>query len=295
MEPNLKDTGVSDFVEMPNLSIVMTVFNRLELTINCLERLFEQAGLDTSFQLQAVVVDDGSTDSTSEVLRSRFGSRVRVVSSSGGLFWSKGMALAQQTASSADPDFVVWLNNDVVLSPDAIVRLLATYESQQSPTIVVGAMMSPATGLTSYSGFRQVSSRPGHLRMIVPTDEPQLVDTLNGNLVLIPREIYATVGVVDDTFSHAYGDLDYGLRARRSGYSVVLAAGYFGECDRNPVDGTWEDTSLHKRARLNLLLSRKGLPIVSHVRFVKRYSPILWPAFVAVTYVKRCAKIAVGR
>lgn len=295
MEQNVTDNGVSDLVELPKLSIVMTVFNRLDLTIKCLERLFEQTGLRTSFQLHVVLVDDGSTDSTPEVLRSRFGSRVQVVSSSGGLFWSKGMALAQQTASSADPDFVVWLNNDVVLSHDAMDRLLATYHSQQRPAIVVGAMMSPATGLTSYSGFRQVSSRPGHLRMIVPTDKPQLADTLNGNLVLIPREIYATVGVVDDNFSHAYGDLDYGLRARRAGYSVILAAGYFGECDRNPVDGTWEDTSLRKRARLNLLLSRKGLPLGSHLRFVRRYSPILWPVFVVVTYVKRCARIAVGR
>lgn len=270
---------------------IMTVFNRIELTVQCLNDLFEQQGNGTHFILRVVMVDDGSTDSTQEIITRTFQDRVTVVRSSGDLFWSRGMALAESRAKSQYPDFILWLNNDIRLFSDAVLRLLQTNESFFRKAIVVGAMVSIPSGKTSYSGFSKLSSRPGHLQMVDPADEPRMVDTVNGNLVLISRDVFSTIGPIDTAFSHAYGDLDYGLRAKQAGFNVVLAAGYLGNCDRNPVQGTWEDTLLSRRQRLKLLFSRKGLPIRSHYHFVRKHSPLLWPLFLPITYLRRCLRI----
>jgi GT2 family glycosyltransferase len=203
------------------------------------------------------------------------------------------MHLAQLKAELASPDFLLWINDDVNLFSDSILRLLHEYYSQPD-SIVLGAMRSER-GETTYSGFRMRSSRPGDLELIEPTTTSQEVDTINGNLVLVPSSAYEALGTIDPRFSHGYGDWDYGLRARAFNINLILAPEYFGICERNPREGTWLDNSLSRRTRVDLLLSRKGLPIGSQARFARKHGGALWPVYVTATYLRAFGKIVVGR
>ena len=289
-------TNIETIIRRPitRFTAILTVYNRLELTKKCLETLFEQTR-KMRVQLSVVIVDDGSTDGTAEFLARTYPGDVRVINSDGHLYWSAGMALAESTARKTLPDALIWINNDVTFMPNALRTILKTAEELHWNSIVSGAMQNQSASSTTYSAFAKVSRNPGKLRLITPEDCRKRVDTVNGNFVLVPRSVYQRLGGIDKFFAHAYGDIDYGLRAGRLGIECWLAPGYLGVCDRNSNLRTWHDPTTPKYERLIDLFGRKGLPMKSHVRFVRRHGGHLWPLYVARTYGKAIVLILLGR
>lgn len=80
------------------IAVLLTCFNRVLKTINCLEALYAQQGLNIRFVVEIFLVDDGSTDGTSEAVSNKF-PEVIIIKGNGSLFWNKGMHLAWETAS----------------------------------------------------------------------------------------------------------------------------------------------------------------------------------------------------
>ena len=122
--------------------------------------------------------------------------------------------------------------------------------------------------------------------LVAPTDTPQVCDTMNGNVVLIPRSVYSVVGNMDHRFTHGGGDTDYGLRARSAGCQVYLALGHVGACSVNPRAGTFRDETLSRRERLRLVASPKGLPVSEWAALCRRHGGPLWPALALSPYVR---------
>jgi GT2 family glycosyltransferase len=270
----------------PQLRVValLACHNRKELTLRCLESFFSQSVAGSSAALEAVIVDDGSTDGTAEAVRASFAA-ARVVAGDGTLYWARGMQLAEANAISARPDYFLWLNDDVTLDADALDRLLGTAEAFPD-AIIAAALLDPDTGAVAYSGVVLGKWHPLRARLVEPGDHPVAVDTFNGNLVLVPRVVYERVGPIDGGFSHSQADFDFGLRAREAGFRVVLAAGAFGACRRGVRQGGFDDTTLSLGQRWRLVQSATGLPMRSHARYLRRHGGPLWPIFWAAPYVK---------
>ena len=267
-----------------NVVALLACHNRKDLTLRCLEAFFSQVFRATAPTLEAIVVDDGSTDGTGKAVQAKFGS-VRVIAGDGTLYWARGMQLAESFAIPERPDFLLWLNDDVTVDPDAVDRLLET-AAACSDAIVVGALLDPETRVVTYSGVVQSRWHPLRTRLVEPGDRPLEADTFNGNLVLVPRVACERVGSIDGGFAHGQADFDYGLRARQAGFRIVVAPGTFGNCRRGGQQGTFYDTSLSLRQRWQLVQSSTGLPMRSHARYLRRHGGRLWPLFWAAPYVK---------
>jgi GT2 family glycosyltransferase len=271
--------------------VVLTCFNRKAMTLACL-RALEDAAAAAGVELGAIVVDDASTDGTAPAVRQAF-AWADVVAGSGQLFWNRGMHLGFGRALQHRVDHYLWLNDDTVLGRDALQRLLSQAQLLRQrlgqPVIVVGATADDS-GRVSYGGsvaanrLKRLSYRP-----VWSDREPMRCDVMNGNCVLIPREIAACVGNLDPTFEHAMGDTDYALRARRAGYATYVAAGIVGRCTNNPTTGTYDDRSLPLRQRWALIMSRKGLPLRSWLHFTRRHGGLLWPLYFVWPYAKLVA------
>ena len=80
------------------------------------------------------------------------------------------------------------------------------------------------------------------------------------NCALIPKVVIDMVGNLDATFTHAMGDFDFGLRARRLGYALWVAPGVAGECEPNLGTGLWTDKSLPLGTRWQRLKGPKAYP-----------------------------------
>ena len=291
----------TDFSKSPDaantwgsLAVILTCFNRRQKTLDCLNALVSNTGLENC-RLSAVLFDDGSTDGTAEAVRESF-PWVKVMVGNGDLFWCRGLHKAFEFAMFDDPDYYLWLNDDTMLRPDAVSRLLecelALRKKYGKPVIMVGSTVDTATGDITYGGELQASGlkRTRFLR-IVPSEVAQRCDSMTGNIVLIPKDIAQVVGNLDPVFEHAMGDTDYALRARKLGFGVWVGPGVFGTCGHNPNTGTYRDAGLPLSRRWRQMMSRKGLPWRSWLVFTRRHMGILWPLYFVWPYLS----LVVGR
>jgi GT2 family glycosyltransferase len=276
------------------VTAILTSHNRCERTLLCLRSFYCQR-FDTPIALESVLVDDCSTDGTEAEVRRVFPD-TKVVRGSGHLYWACGMAVAERVASTKDPDYLLWLNDDVTLDPGAVATLLRAEEAVgRGQCIVAGAVRDPQTGTTTYSGVRRHRFHPLRMHRVEPGDQPKVIETFNGNVVLVSRRARRAIGPIDGAFSHAQADLDYGLRARRAGIACLLAPGTVGTCRPGNEAAPWRDVSLLKRQRLRLLLGRKGLPPRSAARFLRRHGGPLWMIFWIAPYARAIPAVLLTR
>src|SRR4051812_46918512 len=97
---------------------VIPVFNRKEFTKNCIESLQRQT-LRADY---IIIIDDGSTDGTAEMLQQY--PEVIVLQSDGNLFWAASINMGIKLALHMDADYVLTLNNDTVAAPDFIEKMM---------------------------------------------------------------------------------------------------------------------------------------------------------------------------
>ena len=261
------------------IAVLMTCYNRVDTTLECLRRLFEQ-GIPNGYSIDVWLVDDASPDKTGEKVKNIY-PQVNVIQGTGGLFWCRGMRLAWDSASKAyDYDFYLWLNDDVILNDRAIASLLSDYD--KSGGVIVGTF-------SSNDKFYDVSYGATKFH---PDGMPRLPDKqMNGNLVLIPRNIYKVVGPIYGNYHHQYGDYDYGNMLKKHGLEFYASSQFSGVCPQQPERyHTLNDKSLVQRVRL--LLDPKGYDL--HDAFIFRYRANgLFRAFVSVFHV--AGKVLLGR
>lgn len=139
------------------VAVLITSFNRRELTLNALEALFRQRNVET-VQFSVFLVDDGCTDGTSEAVRARF-PEVHILAGDGALFWNGGMRMAFAAALHGSFDAYLLLNDDVTLYIDALERVIRcahVWLAQGKPAIVAGSMRSPEQASTAMGAWQDV-------------------------------------------------------------------------------------------------------------------------------------------
>ena len=273
---------VQDRSGTPRIAVLMTCHNRREMTLSCLAALRGQIFFRPD---DLFLVDDGSTDGTGEAVKGIL-PEANVIPGDGSLFWNGGMRLAWSTAigSATKFDYFLWLNDDVLLEPDAVPRLVETARSaarRDEAVIVAGTTIEEATGTPTYGAHRASDrSRPLRLRLVQPGLTPQPVDTVSGNIVLVSRSAADILGMLDSRYVHIYGDLDYGLRARDASIPVILGAGTFGTCAANSTAGGSLDESLGRIRRLRIKFAeRRRVHTRDWAKFARRFSGLGWFSF----------------
>jgi len=274
---------------MSTVAVLITSHNRREKTLACLAALFANL-LPEGVSFHVIMVDDGSTDGTSEAVFTTYPS-TEVIRGDGGLYWNQGMHMAFARAMTQGFDYYLWLNDDTLLHPDALRRLLSLSDQLHKqygvPVIVVGSTEDPTTGCITYGGQKAVSRlRRFAYRKVWHATEPIECETMNGNIVLIPKTIACAVGNLDPQYEHAMGDIDYALRARQFGYRLFVAPGFLGYCTNNPLAGSYQDRQLPLRIRWKKILNQKGLPVRSWLHFTRRHGGLLWPLYFLWPYSK---------
>lgn len=216
------------------IAILMTVHNRRETTLKCLECISEMVYDKGLIRVDIYMTDDGSTDGTADAVIGRFPS-VRIVKGDGSLFWNRGMYAAWQEAATLDYDFYWWVNDDTFVLPDTLLRLLDSSRAHSDKVLIVGSTCaSDGSGRVTYGGWKDHA-------LITNLDREYPCDTLNGNLVFIPKSVFIRIGMNDPYYRHSLGDTDYGLRAGEAGIGIFTAPGFLGICDRHERPTVWMD------------------------------------------------------
>lgn len=246
---------------MNKVAVLFTCHNRKQKTIQCIQTILKNSGIDFSF----VVVDDGSQDGTKEALEQIRGIQLKILAGNGNLYWAGGMreGLAYLLKQGKQFHYILFVNDDVVFFEQAIADMI-----KQSKNNVIAGTVCDNKGNTTYGGI-QYKKRGIKYRTCNP-GEGVLCDTFNANCVLIPYEIVKAAGNFDRHYKHSLADFDYGLQIKKMGFKIVPSVRYVGVCEKNSLKATWQDPALPVMERIKKKESIKGAPIGPWFYYLKK-------------------------
>jgi GT2 family glycosyltransferase len=194
---------------MPDISVVICVYNRADLIGKCLDSVLASEGV--SFDV--VVVDDGSTDGTREIL-SKYSSdeRVRLICNDGnlGLMRSRNKGF-----EAAKAEVVAFTDSDCVVDKKWLCGMSGVFGKDSSVAIAGGDILDPPAdgywGLV-YKGFYRISSRDGYVRNVI-----------GANMAV--KKGFLAANKFDETLKYGADETDLCYRALSKGYKVYFVKG----------------------------------------------------------------------
>lgn len=202
--------------------IVIAVHDRLAATLECFACIAQQTYTD----YQVVLIDDGSTDGTADVIRQRYPKTV-VLAGDGNLWWTGAMAKGVDyvLTQAKDTDAVLSLNNDVTFEADYLQRLLDT--SVQYQQAVVGSLckdvLPPHDILDAGITMQWYKYRYGQAAYHPEESVTDAIDTISGRGVFIPVSVIKRVGNFAAKFMPHYGaDYEFGFRVKAAGIRMLV-------------------------------------------------------------------------
>ena len=278
---------------MRHIAVILTVHNRLDKTVACLNAVFSQREKYSFFNVDVFLTDDGSTDDTSKILRNRFSAKpLHILSAGGNLFWNGGMILSWKTAiEHGGYDGYLWLNNDTIVLPNLWKELQEAdqYSKKQfgKSGIYVGSTKDPSTGQFTYGGFDFTSKCTLKDKFLHPDGSFQLCQCAHGNVTYISHEVVEKMGILCEQYQHGGGDHDYTYLAYKAGFPLIVLKEYVGTCENDhKQDGYADFLSMSLKQRIKYLNSPLGFNLHNTLLFQKRCFPHRYPFVWIMGYLK---------
>ncbi len=238
-----------------SLGLVIVNWNVRDLLAACLDSIYvdlAQSGLPA----QVIVVDNGSTDGSADMLRAQF-PRTRLIEAdnrgmgAGNNLGLKALGFAENPqapiSNPQSPDFALILNPDIILRPGALRHLVDFMRAHPRVAVAAPKLLNP-DGSLQHSGFHfpglmqaalDLFPLPGRWWPLMDSPlngrytpgaygngEPFRVDHTLGAAFIVRREALAQCGLFDETFYMYCEEIDWQWRMARAGWErwVVPAA-----------------------------------------------------------------------
>lgn len=218
VQPRSRENGAA----APLVVSVILNTNRRDDTLECLRSL----AANTWARHLALVLDNASTDGSTESIRAGFPDvRIHPLEQNLGYAGNNNAGIEEALALGADWVFV--LNEDTVLAPDCLERLVAA--GQQDPGIgIVGPMVyhhGEPRVIQSAGGALSRHWDSFHLGQNAVDDgqfpEPHDVDWISGCAIMVRRAVIEQVGTIDARYFYFWEETEWCLRANRAGWRIL--------------------------------------------------------------------------
>jgi len=205
--------------ENPLVSIVVPVYNQVRFTAACLNSILREL---STIPCELIVVDDGSTDGTAEYLSQCSGIVVVTHEKNQGFVGS-----VNDGAAAARGRYLLFLNNDTLVTPGWVAALLRTFDSRDNVG-AVGSQLRAPDGTISEAGAlvwrdgNGANFARGRSAADSSVCFPREVDYCSGASLMVRADLFAELGGFSKEFAPAYyEDVDLCFRVRAAGYRVM--------------------------------------------------------------------------
>ena len=218
--------------------VVIVNYKTAALTIECLASLSAEIAL--SPRTTVVVVDNASADGSAEAIAAaidaeRCSGWARLVRApvNGGFAYGNNLAVRPALALPAPPDFIWLLNPDTRVRAGALVPLVSFLDAHPQAGIVGSSFefedgrlwphafrfpsiwSEVATGLRLRLVGTLLKGRTTLLRM---GDHAERVDWLPGASMMVRRQVFERIGLMDEGYFLYFEETDFCLQAARAGW-----------------------------------------------------------------------------
>jgi GT2 family glycosyltransferase len=222
---------------MRSTRIVIVNYRTPELTVDCLRSLAHELRAEPG--CRAIIVDNASGDGSVERIAAAICSEqwgwaeLLPLDCNGGFAAGNNAAIRPLLQGPDAPAYFLLLNPDTVVRPGALSALLDFMEAHPRAGIA-GSRLELPDGTRQASAFRfhnllsqfDYGFRLGWLsrrleEFLAPMpirDEPHRADWVSGASLIVRREVFERVGLLDEGYFLYFEETDFCLRARRAGW-----------------------------------------------------------------------------
>lgn len=296
---------------LPQLSIIIVSYNVREFLDHALTSLQKAM---KGIRGEVIVVDNASDDESVEMVRRRYPA-VTVIANRSNLGFAKANNLALQRARGT---YLLLLNPDTVVQEDTLRVMVKFFDDHPEVGLAGCKVLNPdgtfqlacrrsfptpwvaftkIFGLSALFPYSRLFGRY-NLTYLNP-DEMYEVDAVSGSFMALRRDVYETVGGLDEDFFMYGEDLDWCFRIQQAGWKIFYVPAtqiihYKGESTkRSSIDDItmfYEAMDLFvrkhfSRSFLLSLLLRLGIVLSSGVARVGEFLRPLWIAVVDIVLV----------
>jgi GT2 family glycosyltransferase len=237
--------------------IIIPVHNRKQITLKCLDTLKQHGDMD---KYHIVVVDDGSTDGTSQAIQSLY-PEVTILQGDGNLWWTGAIKQGMEYAYQQGAEYFIWLNDDCLATENTLSDSIEF--CQQNPNSIVGCQGFEVNDINVLAFGGKYKTWKGYNLQNFPKNTVSPCDMLSGNLVVIPRKTVDLIGFPEpNLLPHYGGDTLFLVRARKAGFNIFIDTRHFlsnisGEPKLAPNRWLFKDG--HPLVIFNLLFAPQSL------------------------------------
>ncbi|NOZ74705.1 MAG: glycosyltransferase, partial [FCB group bacterium] len=209
-----------DIKNRPLVSIIIPVYNKLELTHMCIKSIFQHTAYDS---YEIIVVNNNSADGTEEYLIEMEKRGVKQIILEDNQGFTRACNIG---ASQAKGDYILFLNNDTEVTPRWLTSMIKLMLARKDAGAVGSKLVYPDGKLQEAGGIIFSDGSGWNYGRGFHPDDPRFnfvreVDYCSGASLLIRREIWEKIGGFDELYAPAYyEDTDFCFSVREQGFKV---------------------------------------------------------------------------
>ncbi|OGD89372.1 hypothetical protein A3D81_00600 [Candidatus Curtissbacteria bacterium RIFCSPHIGHO2_02_FULL_40_17] len=197
----------------PNISVIIPCLNGKKVIGNLIKSIEKQK---YSGKIEIIVTDDGSTDGTSNFIKSHYKS-VKLIT----FGKNRGSAPALNAAAKlARFEFLLATNDDVIFDKKAFFELINCAKSQQNVGITTGKMLD-TSGRFAIPGFRINHYLGYHPYDLKDKNKIRECHWAAGACIFIRKNLLLKLGNFDPDYIFCGEDYDISFRVKKAGYKIL--------------------------------------------------------------------------
>lgn len=236
------------------VGIVILNWNGKEDTLKCLESLTKVTKQE--YLSEVYVVDNGSSDNSVAVIKAKF-PHVDLIANGENLGYSAGNNVGITKALARGADYILLLNNDTVVTVRFLDELVK-FSKNHKQSGIVGPVLKFKKGFEVFydlgGRLNKFFGRTSHVQVSLLTAElPREADYLSGACLLIKKEVFTAVGLLEPTYFFGFEDVELCLKARQKGFKIYSVPTSLVEHSISGSIGATSPLKIYYLLRNNLL------------------------------------------
>lgn len=240
--------------------IVIVNYTNEEDTINCLKTAYRLN--HKRFYLKIIIVNN-NTDSQlqSLIYKSKINKlNYIVIDNDKNCGFAKAANTGIKKSLEEKADFVLLLNSDTLVPEDLLEKLTVENPDITGPIIKFKYLRS----IWKYDFGGRVNWWTGRTRHLeFETDKPETyeksVDYVSGCCMMVRKEIFEKIGLLDESYFFYFEDVDFCTRAKRNGYKISINTDVIINHKLSGSIGKWSNEAICNNIRSNFIFIYKNL------------------------------------